>query len=85
MTTTKQAPSCNLTREAVESIERLIYKSDDDIAISIGRAFERMEERIDVMESRLYSRLSEVEDLIKTVEELIKESVLSLERVGTPA
>ena len=82
MTTTKQAPSRTLTKE---DIERLIYKSNDDIAVSIGRSFERMEERIDAMESRLYSRLSDVEDLIKMVEEPIKESALSLAKAGAPA
>jgi len=85
MTTTKQAPSRNLTKEAIESIERLIYKSNDDIAMSVGRSFERMEERIDAMESRLYSRLSDLEDLIKMVEEPIKKSALSLAKAGAPA
>jgi hypothetical protein len=50
----------------LESIERVIYKNGDDIAISIGRSFERLEERIDATESRLYSRLADVEDKIET-------------------
>jgi len=33
-------------------------KNGDDIAVSIGRSFERLEERIDGAESRLYSRLA---------------------------
>jgi uncharacterized protein Yka (UPF0111/DUF47 family) len=85
MTTKKKVPACNLTQQAIESIERMIYKSGDDIAMSIGRSFERLEERMDAMESRLYSRIADVEDLIKMVEELIKDSAFSLEKAGTPA
>lgn len=48
-----------------EAIERLLYKSADDIAVSIGRSFERLEERMDAGESRLYSRLAEVEDRVE--------------------
>lgn len=48
-----------------EKIERVIYKNGDDIAVSIGRSFERLEERIDAGESRIYSRLSDIEDGIR--------------------
>jgi phage shock protein A len=85
MTTKKQVPACNLTQQAIETIERMIYKSGDDIAMSVGRSFERMEERIDAMETRLYSRIADVEDKIADVRELIQESALSLEKAGTPA
>ena len=37
----------------LEIIDRIIYKNADDIAVSIGRSFERLEEHIDVAESRL--------------------------------
>jgi len=47
-------------------IERVIYKNGDDIAVSIGRSFERLEERIDAAESRIYSRLSDLEDKVET-------------------
>jgi len=53
-----------LDQKDLELIERVIYKNGDDIAVSIGRSFERLEERMDAMESRLYSRLSELEDKI---------------------
>lgn len=43
-----------------EQIERVIYKNGDDIAVSIGRSFERLEERLDAAESRIYSRLTEI-------------------------
>jgi len=55
----------SLESKDLELIERVIYKNGDDIAVSIGRSFERLEERIDAAESRIYSRLSEVEDKIE--------------------
>jgi prefoldin subunit 5 len=56
----------SLEPKDLELIERVIYKNGDDIAVSIGRSFERLEERVDAAESRIYSRLSEVEDKIET-------------------
>jgi prefoldin subunit 5 len=55
-----------LDQKDLELIERVIYKNGDDIAVSIGRSFERLEERMDAMESRLYSRLAELEDKIES-------------------
>ena len=52
----------SLDQKDLEQIERVIYKNGDDIAISIGRSFERLEERIDATESRIYGRLIELED-----------------------
>ena len=49
----------------MQMIERMIYKASDDIAVSIGRSFERLEERIDAGEARIYSRLTDIEDGIK--------------------
>lgn len=54
--------------------ERVIYKNGDDIAVSIGRSFERLEERIDGAESRIYGRLAEIEDLIGGLKDEMKES-----------
>lgn len=54
----------SLDTKDIELIERVIYKNGDDIAVSIGRSFERLEERIDAAESRIYGRLAEVEDKI---------------------
>jgi prefoldin subunit 5 len=54
-----------LEQKDLELIERVIYKNGDDIAVSIGRSFERLEERIDAAESRIYSRLAEIEDKIE--------------------
>jgi len=54
-----------LEQKDIELIERVIYKNGDDIAVSIGRSFERLEERIDAAESRIYSRLSDLEDKVE--------------------
>jgi hypothetical protein len=56
-----------LDRKDLEQIESLIYKNSDDIAISIARSFERLEKRIDEMESRVYNRIADVEDLVAQV------------------
>jgi uncharacterized protein Yka (UPF0111/DUF47 family) len=91
MTTTKQVKSCNLTPEAIEGIERIFYKSGDDLAVSVARSFERMEERIDAMESRLYNRLADLEDKMVEAKEPItarrgrKALTPSLEKAGTAA
>ena len=53
----------------LELFERIIYKNGDDIAVSIGRSFERLEERIDAAESRIYSRLGEIEDKLDILNE----------------
>ena len=51
-----------LEQKDIELLERVIYKNSDDVAVSIARSFERLEERIDAAESRIYSRLADVED-----------------------
>ena len=55
----------SLEQKDLESIERVVYKNADDIAVSIGGSFERLEERIDAAESRIYGRLSELEDRLE--------------------
>lgn len=55
-----------LDQKDIELIERVIYKQGDDVAVSIGRSFERLEERIDAAESRIYGRLSDLEDKVET-------------------
>jgi hypothetical protein len=52
----------NLSPKDLELIERIVYKNNDDVAISIARSFERLEERLDGTEARIHSRLSELED-----------------------
>jgi hypothetical protein len=56
----------SLEQKDLERIERVIYKNGDDMAVSIARSFERMEERIDAAESRICGHLSEIEDRIET-------------------
>ena len=55
----------SLEQKDLESIERVIYKNNDDVAVSIARSFERLEERVDASESRIHSRLSELEDRLR--------------------
>jgi hypothetical protein len=62
----------SLEKNDIELIESIVYKSADDVAVSIARSFERLEERIDATESRLYSRMAEIDDLINEVRELVK-------------
>lgn len=59
----------------MELIERLMSKNADDIAISISRSFERLEERIDAAESRTYARMSEVEDRIEAARQDISDTL----------
>jgi hypothetical protein len=53
-----------LDQKDLELIERVVYKNNDDVAVSIARSFERLEERIDSAEARIHGRLSELEDRI---------------------
>ena len=64
-----------LEQKDLEQIERVIYKNGDDVAISIARSFERLEERMDAIESRLFSRLSELEDIIEGARQSIADSL----------
>ncbi len=54
-----------ITQQDIELIERVIYKNGDDIAISMGRSFERLEEKIESVESRLYGRIADLEDKLE--------------------
>lgn len=54
----------SLSQHDLDTIERLVSRLADDFAISISRSFERLEERIDAMESRTYARLAELDDRI---------------------
>lgn len=49
----------NLTQKDIETLEKMQYKMLDDIVVSIARGFERLEERIDALESRLYARIED--------------------------
>ncbi|MEI6304833.1 MAG: hypothetical protein WCP09_02325 [Candidatus Taylorbacteria bacterium] len=62
-----------LEKRDIEIVESIVYKNADDIAVSIARSFERLEERIDSAESRLYSRMADIEDAVTEVRDLLKE------------
>ncbi|MDE2041108.1 MAG: hypothetical protein KGI59_01840 [Patescibacteria group bacterium] len=51
-----------LDQKDIEVIERIVYRNNDDVAVSIARSFERLEERIDASESRLHTRLADIDD-----------------------
>jgi hypothetical protein len=70
-----------LDQKDLELIERVIFKNGDDIAVSIARSFERLEERIDAAEARIYSRLSEVEDKVAACEENLTKELDSIRHV----
>ena len=68
----------SLDQKDLELIERVIYKNGDDVAVSIARGFERLEERIDATEARLYSRLAEVEDKVAACEHNVTQEIESI-------
>ena len=45
----------------IEQIERIIIKNSDDVAVSVARALERLEERVDATETRLINRIDDLE------------------------
>lgn len=55
----------HLTQKDLETIERIAYKTTDDIAVSIMRTIERLEDHIDALEARQYVLLQEIKDLLK--------------------
>jgi len=65
----------SLEQKDIELIERVIYKNGDDVAVSIGRSFERLEERIDAAESRIYGRLADLEDRLETARQDISDEL----------
>jgi len=58
-----------LTPRDMELIERIIYNNGDDIAVSISRSFQRLEERLETIESRICSRLGEFEDSLDVIKD----------------
>ena len=64
-----------LEQKDIELIEKIIYKNGDDIAVSISRSFERLEERIEVVESRLCSRIADGEDKLEGIRQDIADEL----------
>ena len=65
----------SLEQKDIELIERVIYKNGDNVAVSVGRSFERLEERIDAAESRIYGRLTDLEDKIEASRQDISDEI----------
>ena len=63
---TKKEMKVVLQPADLEAIERVIYRNGDDIAVSIGRSFERLEEKIIDAENRICRRLMEIESEMKS-------------------
>ncbi len=70
-----------MTPKDIEVIERIVYKNSDDIAVAISRSFERLEERIDAVESRIYSRLAEIEDVTVNEAKALTEEITELRSI----
>ena len=70
-----------LDQKDLELVERIVYKNGDDIAVSIARSFERLEERMDAMESRIYSRMADVEVATEGSRQDILEAVADLRQL----
>ena len=66
------------TPQEIEQLQSIIDRANDDTAISIARSFERLEERIDAMESRLYSRLVEIDDQIVQETGILSDKIADL-------
>lgn len=73
MSDTEKIPSGTLTKADIESIKRVVYSCGDDIAVSISRSFERLEERIDAGEARLSTRLGDFSEEIARTGNLVSE------------
>jgi hypothetical protein len=63
---TKKETNIVLKPADLEAIERVIYRNGDDIAVSTGRAFERLEEKIIAAENHIYGRLMEIQSEMKS-------------------
>lgn len=76
-----------LQQNDLEIVERIIRRTCDDISISVDRSIERIEERVDAMETRIYSRMADLEDMhhdtLQTVCDILdalKEDIRDLSR-----
>lgn len=67
-----------LEQKDLELIEKITYRNSDDIAISISRSFERLEERLHNNESRIYLQLSTLEDKIENIRQEFSDHLLEL-------
>ena len=62
MNSSKEKDIRALTEGDLEAIERIVRKNGDDLAVAVERGLERLEERIDAAETRVYGRLTDMEE-----------------------
>ena len=67
-------PHMALEQKDVEAIERVVYRNADDIAVAISRSFERLEERLESVESRVLGGLGSIGDRILDLEHDLEKS-----------
>ena len=63
---TKKETNVVLKPADLEAIERVIYRNGDDIATANGRSFERLEEKMDAVQSHIHARLTQIESELKS-------------------
>jgi len=68
-----------LEQNDIQSIERILSKASDDMAAAIARSFERLEERIDATEARVYSSFSDLEDKFEDIRQDVANEVSDLQ------
>lgn len=68
----------SLEQKDLEIIDRITYRNSDDVAVSISRSFERLESRIDGAESRIYMRLSDIEDKLEGIRQEFADEILEV-------
>ena len=64
MNSSNEKEVCSLAAGDLEAITRIVSKNGDDIAVCVERGLERLEERIEGAEARIYSRITDVEERI---------------------
>lgn len=52
----------SLEQNDIDLIERIFYKWSDDFTENISRNFDRVHDRLDDTETRIYMRIGDVED-----------------------
>lgn len=65
----------SLETKDLEIIETMMRKVGEDIVVSSQRSLERVEERIDCAETRLYGRISDIEDQIADKDQISRRAL----------
>lgn len=72
-----------MQQKDLEKIEAIMYKFCDDIAISLARSLERLEEKEDAREARIYGRLSEIEDKVVEIGDRLAKVIEMLDNLSS--